>query len=120
MRRLSTTLAQLGPVNTAGLVGLAAAALAWGTGHGRVALVLAVVLGGGLVVNLLRLAALPLDRTHLMEFVESWEHLTGREFGRGHRSDDVARVVYRQWRRAVRDGEATGALGYLHRRASAA
>ena len=115
-----SALRRLGTVNTAGLVGLVVAAAAWGAGHGRVALVLAVVLGAGLVHNAVRLLALPLHRAHLVEFVESWEHLTGREFGSGHRSDDVARVVYRQWRRAVRAGEAGGALGYLHRRASAA
>lgn len=120
MPHLSHAARQLGPVNAAGLLGLLAAAAAWGAGHGRLALVVAVVLGAGLVHNAVRLLALPLHREHLSEFVESWEHLTGREFGSGHRSDDVARAVYRQWRRAVRDGEAGGALGYLHQRASAA
>jgi len=107
-------------VNLTGLLGLGAAAVVWGAGHPLAAAVLAVVLGAGLVWNLVRLAALPLHGAHLTEFVESWEHLTGCEFGHGHRSDDVARVVYRQWRRAVRDGEASGALGYLTRRATAA
>ncbi len=111
---------RLGAVNAVGLAGLGAAAALWAAGHPVVALLVGAVLGAGLLRNLVRLAALPVHRVHLTEFVESWEHLTGREFGRGHSSDDVARMVYRQWRQAVRAGEAAGALGYLHRRASGA
>ena len=111
---------RLGAVNAVGVAGLVAGLLLWAAGHPVLALAVVGVLAAGLVRNLVRLAALPLHRVHLTEFVESWEHLTGREFGRGHASDDVARMVYRQWRDAVRAGEAAGALGYLHQRASGA
>ena len=113
-------LRRLGAVTAIGLAGLGAGAVLWAAGHPVMALVAAAGLGAGLARNLARLAALPLHRVHLTEFVESWEHLTGHEFGRGHSSDDVARMVYRQWRQAVRAGDAAGALGYLHQRAGGA